>query len=143
MRLFLAFIAGGLFGAGLLISGMTDTKKLQDWLDIFGDWDPTLTFVMGGAIIPMAVAWRLTKTRAPLVGGDFQTPQEPKLERKLILGSVLFGVRWGLVGLCPGPTLASLSFGGWANITFILAMLVGMIVTPKIGQYIDTNPVAE
>jgi uncharacterized protein len=143
MRLFLAFIAGGLFGAGLLISGMTDTKKLQDWLDIFGDWDPTLTFVMGGAIIPMAVAWRLTKTRAPLVGGDFQTPQEPKLERKLILGSVLFGLGWGLVGLCPGPTLASLSFGGWANITFILAMLVGMIVTPKIGQYIDTNPVAE
>jgi uncharacterized membrane protein YedE/YeeE len=122
---------------------MTDTKKLQDWLDIFGDWDPTLTFVMGGAIIPMAVAWRLTKTRAPLVGGDFQTPQEPKLERKLILGSVLFGLGWGLVGLCPGPTLASLSFGGWANITFILAMLVGMIVTPKIGQYIDTNPVAE
>ena len=143
MRLFLAFIAGGLFGAGLLISGMTDTKKLQDWLDIFGDWDPTLTFVMGGAIIPMAVAWRLTKTRAPLVGGDFQTPQEPKLERKLILGSVWFGLGWGLVGLCPGPTLASLSFGGWANITFILAMLVGMIVTPKIGQYIDTNPVAE
>jgi uncharacterized membrane protein YedE/YeeE len=122
---------------------MTDTKKLQDWLDIFGDWDPTLTFVMGRAIIPMAVAWRLTKTRAPLVGGDFQTPQEPKLERKLILGSVLFGLGWGLVGLCPGPTLASLSFGGWANITFILAMLVGMIVTPKIGQYIDTNPVAE
>jgi uncharacterized membrane protein YedE/YeeE len=143
MRLFLAFIAGGLFGAGLLISGMTDTKKLQDWLDIFGDWDPTLTFVMGGAIIPMAVAWRLTKTRAPLVGGDFQTPQEPKLERKLILGSVLFGLGWGLVGLCPGPTLASLSFGGWANITFILAMLVGMIVTPKIGQYLDTNPFAE
>ena len=122
---------------------MTDTKKLQDWLDIFGDWDPTLTFVMGGAIIPMAVAWRLTKTRAPLVGGDFQTPQEPKLERKLILGSVLFGLGWGLVGLCPGPTLASLSFGGWANITFILAMLVGMIVTPKIGQYLDTNPVVE
>ncbi|WP_293447283.1 DUF6691 family protein [Planktotalea sp.] len=141
MRLFLAFIAGGLFGAGLLISGMTDTKKLQDWLDIFGDWDPTLTFVMGGAIIPMAVAWRLTKVRAPLVGGEFQKLPEPKLERKLILGSLLFGLGWGLVGLCPGPTLASLSFGGWANITFILAMLVGMFMTPKIGRHLWSGPI--
>ena len=71
MRFVLSLLAGGLFGAGLLISGMTDTRKVIGWLDVFGSWDPTLAFVMGGAIIPMAIAWRLTLGRAPLVGGRF------------------------------------------------------------------------
>lgn len=141
MRLLLAFIAGGFFGGGLLISGMTDTKKVQGWLDVFGDWDPTLAFVMGGAIVPMAIAWRVTTARKPLVGGNFPTPPEPKLGRNLVLGSILFGMGWGLVGLCPGPTVASLSFGGWSNLLFIFAMLAGMLIAPNLRLRLDAkNP---
>ena len=130
MRMVLAFITGSLFGAGLLISGMTDTTKVQGWLDIFGDWDPTLAFVMGGAIIPMAIAWQLTRGRTPLVGGTFPAPPEPRLGRALIVGSILFGAGWGLVGLCPGPVIASLSFGGTSGVVFLIAMLIGMAVAP-------------
>ena len=139
MRYILALIAGGLFGAGLLISGMTDTTKVQGWLDIFGDWDPTLAFVMGGAIIPMAIAWQLTHTRTPLVGGSFPTPADPKLGRNLIVGSIMFGMGWGLVGLCPGPTIASIGFGGWANLSFIAAMVVGMALAPRFGRALDAR----
>ena len=141
MKLLLAFISGGLFGSGLLVSGMTNTRKVQGWLDIFGEWDPTLAFVMGGAIIPMAIAWRLTKSRAPLVGGNFPEPSDPKLGRNLVIGSVLFGMGWGLVGLCPGPTIASLSFGGWPNLLFVIAMLAGMWMAPSIRQRLDAKRV--
>ncbi len=126
MRAIFALLSGTLFGAGLLLSGMTDTRKVQGWLDLFGDWDPTLAFVMGGAILPMAVAWALTRQRQPVLGGSFPQPAAPKLGRELIVGSVLFGVGWGLVGLCPGPALASLSFGGNSGLVFLIAMIAGM-----------------
>ncbi len=132
MRSILAFITGGLFGAGLLISGMTDTNKVQGWLDIFGQWDPTLAFVMGGAIIPMAIAWQLTRGRTPVVGGSFPAPPEPRLGRSLIVGSAMFGAGWGLVGLCPGPAIASLSYGGTSGVVFLLAMLAGMAIAPAL-----------
>ncbi len=137
MRIIYAFIAGGLFGSGLFISGMTDTSKVQGWLDVFGDWDPTLAFVMGGAIIPMFFAWRLVPGRKPLVGGDFPTPPEPRLGRNLVLGSVLFGFGWGLAGLCPGPSIASLSYGGVNHWIFVGAMLVGMLLAPKVRNMLD------
>jgi uncharacterized membrane protein YedE/YeeE len=88
MKLVIALIAGMLFGGGLVVSGMTDTAKVQGWLDVFGAWDPTLAFVMGGAMIPMAIAWVLTKGRSPMTGGNFPAPPEPKLGRNLIVGSV-------------------------------------------------------
>ncbi len=138
MRLFFAFLAGGLFGAGLFISGMTDTAKVQGWLDIFGEWDPTLAFVMGGGLIPMAIAWALTRNRKPLMGGDFPTPPQPKIGRNLILGSVLFGLGWGLVGLCPGPSVASLSYGGIGHWVFLAAMIAGMYVAPGLRARLDT-----
>ncbi|SMX42993.1 DUF6691 family protein [Actibacterium lipolyticum] len=128
MRNLFALIAGGLFGAGLFISGMTDTAKVQGWLDVFGNWDPTLAFVMGGAILPMAVAWQLTRNRRPALGGDFPTPPEPKVGRNLVIGSVMFGMGWGLAGLCPGPSLASLSYGGIGHWVFAAAMVAGMLV---------------
>jgi len=137
MRTLFAALAGGLFGTGLLVSGMTDTRKVQGWLDVFGDWDPTLAFVMGGAILPMAVAWRLTGGRQPLLGGAFPDRSAPRLGRNLVLGSVLFGMGWGLVGLCPGPALASLGFGGIPVWTFTLAMLAGMAVTPAVRTRLD------
>lgn len=140
MRHLMAFVVGGLFGTGLLLSGMTDTRKVQGWLDVFGDWDPTLAFVMGGAIIPMAIAWHLTRGRAPALGGDFPAPPAPRLGRKLVLGSVLFGAGWGLAGLCPGPAVASLGFGGWQGLVFVMAMLAGMALAPVTHRRLDVVP---
>jgi hypothetical protein len=132
MRSFVSFIVGALFGLGLLTSGMTDTTKVQGWLDIFGNWDPTLAFVMGGAIIPMAIAWQLTRWRKPVLAAAFPAPPEPTLGRNLVVGSTLFGMGWGLAGLCPGPALASLSFGGIGGLLFVLAMIAGMAIAPPI-----------
>ncbi len=143
LRLIFAFIAGGLFGTGLFLSGMTDTTKVQGWLDVFGNWDPTLAFVLGGAILPMALAWHLTKSRKPLTCDYFPAPPNPQLDRRLIGGSVLFGMGWGLVGLCPGPAIASLGYGGWPHWVFLLCMLTGMIVTPKLRSALDTARPAE
>ena len=137
MRALFAFIAGSLFGAGLLVSGMTDTTKVQGWLDIFGDWDPTLAFVMGGAIIPMAIAWRYAVGRRPVLGGDFPAPPAPKIGHNLVIGSILFGVGWGLVGLCPGPALASISYGGVGGLVFLGAMIAGMLAAPPVRTRID------
>lgn len=133
LRMFTAAIAGGLFGAGLLISGMTDTVKVQGWLDIFGDWDPTLAFVMGGAILPMIVAWQIANRRARSVLGT-AIPASPssEIDRNLVIGSVLFGAGWGLVGLCPGPAIASITWGGSGGLLFMLAMLAGMYIAPMV-----------
>lgn len=137
MRLFYAALAGSLFGAGLFISGMTDTTKVQGWLDVFGNWDPTLAFVMGGAIIPMAIAWSMTRGRQPRLGGSFPERPAPKLGHNLVLGSVLFGAGWGLAGLCPGPAIASLGYGGLSGVVFFLAMIVGMWVAPPVRARVD------
>ncbi|MGR3836831.1 MAG: DUF6691 family protein [Cognatishimia sp.] len=135
-----AFVAGGIFGAGLLISGMTDTSKVQGWLDVFGNWDPTLAFVMGGAIIPMAIAWLFTNGRKPILGGEFPAKPDAMLDRNLVVGSVFFGVGWGLAGLCPGPAIASLSYGGWPHLVFFGAMAAGMFIAPKIRARLDSVP---
>ncbi len=140
MRALLAFLSGGLFGAGLLVSGMVDTRKVQGWLDIFGDWDPTLAFVLGGAILPMAVAWRLTEGRRPALGGVFPPKPPVRLDRSLIGGSVLFGMGWGLVGLCPGPAMASLTFGGVEGLVFFAAMLAGMLIARPIRSRLEAMP---
>ncbi len=139
MRLLISLIAGSLFGAGLLISGMTDTTKVQGWLDVFGNWDPTLAFVMGGAILPMLLAWRLTEHRQPLTGGDFPAMSPPELDRRLILGSVMFGAGWGLAGLCPGPAIASVTYGGLGGLVFLAAMIAGMYAAPTVGAQLDRS----
>jgi uncharacterized membrane protein YedE/YeeE len=127
MRIVFAALAGGLFGLGLLISGMTDTAKVQGFLDWFGAFDPTLMFVMGGAILPMALAWRIARP-VSLLG----TPTPPRLaqviDARLLGGSALFGAGWALAGLCPGPALAVLGFGGWDAAIFMAAMLGGMVL---------------
>jgi len=139
MRNLFAFISGALFGAGLFISGMTDTAKVQGWLDVFGDWDPTLAFVMGGAMIPMAIAWWFTQGRKPALGGDFPERPEPRIGRNLVVGSVLFGMGWGLVGLCPGPSLASLSYGGPGHWLFVAAMIAGMIAAVPLRRMLPAT----
>ncbi len=134
MRHITAALAGGLFGIGLLLSGMTDTRKVIGWLDIFGDWDPTLAFVMAGAILPMIFAWRIAAKRAaPSLGGSFPAPTGSRLDQKLVLGSVLFGMGWGMAGLCPGPAIASITWGGVGGVVFLLAMIAGMWVTPALA----------
>lgn len=143
MRNLFAFFAGGLFGAGLFISGMTDTAKVQGWLDVFGDWDPTLAFVMGGAMIPMFIAWQLRKRRmTPVAGGSFPPEPSTKIDRNLIVGSVMFGFGWGLAGLCPGPSVASLSYGGTGHWVFFAAMLAGMAATPTLRRVLDRQAAA-
>ncbi|MDU8946563.1 DUF6691 family protein [Ovoidimarina sediminis] len=132
MRGLSAFLCGGLFGAGLYLSGMTDTTKVQGWLDIFGAWDPTLAFVLGGAILPMALAWAATRGRQPVLGGSFPARPDPAITPHLAIGSALFGAGWALVGLCPGPALASLSYGGWPGLLFAAAMALGMWLAPHV-----------
>jgi len=139
MKRLVAFVAGSLFGIGLFLSGMTDTSKVQGWLDLFGNWDPTLAFVMGGAMIPMFIAWKFTEGRKPIYAENFPARNQSKVDRDLILGSVLFGVGWGLAGLCPGPAIASLGFGGAQSALFVLSMLVGMWLTPSIGFRISNS----
>lgn len=137
-RLLFGLLSGGIFGLGLLISGMTDTTKVQGWLDVFGDWDPTLAFVMGGAILPMAVAWRLAARRETSYLG-FALPEPPKsdITPNLVIGSVLFGMGWALAGLCPGPSIASISWGGAGGAVFLIAMLAGMYLTPAVRARIE------
>ncbi|WP_291727207.1 DUF6691 family protein [Leisingera sp. F5] len=137
LRIFLALVAGSLFGTGLMLSGMTDTAKVLGWLDIFGSWDPTLAFVMGGALLPMALAWRLIEGRKPAAGGSFPAPPQTELDRRLIMGSVLFGAGWGLAGLCPGPAMASLSYNGWQGALFLAAMACGMMAAPWLSRHLD------
>ena len=130
MRLLLALLSGGLFGAGLLVSGMTDTAKVQGWLDLFGAWDPTLAFVLGGAIVPMAVAWRVAKARGRALLGPIPPDPEPVIDARLIGGSALFGTGWAAAGLCPGPALAVILFGGWPALLFLVSMAAGMALAP-------------
>ncbi len=140
-KLLFGALSGGLFGTGLVLSGMTDTTRVQGWLDVFGDWDPTLAFVMGGAILPMAVAWRVAARRQSSYLG-LPLPEAPKREvgPNLVIGSVLFGMGWALAGLCPGPALASISFGGTGGLVFLLAMAAGMVIAPKVRSRIDAAP---
>ncbi|MEZ5685355.1 MAG: DUF6691 family protein [Paracoccaceae bacterium] len=131
MRNVFAFLSGGLFGAGLLVAGMVDTRKVQGWLDVFGAWDPTLAFVLAGAVGVMMLAWVFARRRSQTLIGLPMPEAPPKLvDRNLVLGSLLFGAGWGLAGLCPGPALASLSFGGWQGWLFVIAMGVGMAIAP-------------
>ena len=133
MRLLFSLIAGAIFGIGLMISGMTDTDKVQGWLDVFGDWDPTLAFVLGGAILPMIFAWQLANRRtASVLGTPIPAPADPILDRRLIVGSALFGIGWAISGFCPGPAMASLSYGGTGGAVFMLALLAGIYVQPKL-----------
>lgn len=133
VRMVFALLAGALFGVGLMVSGMTDTAKVQGFLDITGAWDPTLAFVMGGALVPMALAWRWARMRAVLVlGGTLPDRDSGRLDGRLVLGSVMFGAGWALAGLCPGPALASLSYGGGGGMLFAAAMVLGMVLAPML-----------
>lgn len=127
-RLVVALGAGILFGAGLAVSGMTDPVRVRAFLDPAGAWDATLAFVMAGAMLPMALAWRIVRRRAaPLLDAQFHVPTARTVDVRLIAGSALFGIGWGIGGLCPGPAIASLALRPGPAAIFVGAMLVGFV----------------
>jgi uncharacterized membrane protein YedE/YeeE len=128
MAILLAAMSGILFGIGLAISGMLDPRKIIGFLDLFGSWDPSLAFVMAGAI-PVALAgFTLGRARtAPIAAASFQMPTRSDIDRDLIVGAVLFGAGWGIAGFCPGPALASLGLFNSGALVFVFAMLIGMV----------------
>jgi uncharacterized membrane protein YedE/YeeE len=127
MRLFSSLLCGLLFGAGLLISGMTQPAKVLGFLDIFGRWDPTLAFVMAGALTVTAGGYVLARRQErPFLAPRHLWPTRKDIDRPLVAGAVLFGIGWGLVGFCPGPALANLAGLSPRVILFVLAMIGGM-----------------
>jgi uncharacterized protein len=121
------FFVGLLFGLGLIVSGMTDPGKVIGFLDLFGAWDPSLAFVMGGAILLGVFAFAAAKKRTTtFLGTVLRLPQDRNIDARLIAGSAVFGVGWGLAGFCPGPALVSLGTGNVKAMVFVLAMLGGM-----------------
>ena len=127
LRILMSLAAGLLFGLGLTVSQMINPAKVIAFLDVAGDWDPSLAFVMAGAISVAAVGFALGRRRsAPVCAPAFSAPTKTAVDGRLAAGAVLFGVGWGLAGYCPGPALASLAFGGMSTMVFVAAMLTGM-----------------
>jgi len=127
MQIFMALLVGLLFGIGLIVSGMTNPAKVVGFLDLAGNWDPSLGFVMGGAILVGVFAFGVARKRKQsLLGAPMRLPTATVIDRRLVLGSLAFGAGWGLGGYCPGPALASLASGGDEALLFTLAMLAGM-----------------
>lgn len=124
-----AFIAGLVFGVGLILSGMTDPGKVIAFLDIAGNWDPSLAFVMAGAICVGFFAFAFARRRAKtFFGAALELPQRRDIDRRLVGGSLVFGIGWGLAGYCPGPALVSFGSGQPKAAVFVAAMLLGMLV---------------
>ncbi|GLS18170.1 membrane protein [Labrys miyagiensis] len=125
--------AGAIFGFGLSLSGMLDPVRVQGFLDIFGRWDPSLAFVLAGAVIVAFIGVRIARRLAhPVLDKDFHLPVARAIDPPLIIGSALFGIGWGLAGLCPGPALASLSLGLWQTALFVAAMITGMVLHDRL-----------
>ena len=122
-----ALVVGLLFGLGLMLAGMTDPGKVIGFLDLAGNWDPSLAFVMGGAIAVGLGAFALARRRTvAFLGGAMHLPTARDIDARLLSGSLLFGIGWGLGGFCPGPALVSFATGNSKAIVFVIAMLVGM-----------------
>ncbi|GAA3894646.1 YeeE/YedE family protein [Sphingomonas limnosediminicola] len=120
-------LVGLLFGAGLALSGMIDPARVLGFLDVGGAWDPTLALVLGGALLPSALSYAFVRRmKRPVMADEFCIPQNRIVESRLLVGSSLFGVGWGLVGLCPGPAIAGLVLGKWQSWLFVAAMIGGM-----------------
>ncbi len=124
-----AFIAGLIFGLGLLLAGMANPAKVLGFLDLAGAWDPSLGLVMAGAIgvAVLPLTWAKRRQRS-LLGAPMQLPVKRELDRRLIGGSLLFGVGWGIAGICPGPAVAIVLTGHWQVLLFVAAMLLGMLL---------------
>jgi uncharacterized membrane protein YedE/YeeE len=137
-----ALFSGALFGLGLAVSGMTNPAKVIGFLDFAGGWDPTLAFVMGGALLVTIPAFRLILGRQrPILAGDFALPTKTSLDARLLGGAVLFGVGWGLSGFCPGPAVVALTTGLTPVFAFVAAMVAGMVLYAWVFERPDRSGV--
>ena len=133
------FVVGLLFGLGLMLSGMTDPGKVIGFLDLFGTWDPSLALVMGGAIMVGFFAFTMAKKRtSSFLGGALRLPTNTDMDKKLVIGSLLFGAGWGLAGFCPGPALVSMADGQPKALVFVMAMLVGMLGFELMDRFVHS-----
>ena len=131
------FIVGLLFGLGLLLSGMTDPGKVLGFLDLFGQWDPSLAFVMGGAILVGFFAFAVAKKRtSSFLGGALSLPKSNVIDKRLVIGSLLFGAGWGMAGFCPGPAITSLGTGNPKAVIFVIAMVAGMALYELANRFL-------
>ena len=137
MKLVLILLSGSLFGFGLAISGMLDPSKVQAFLNVTQNWDPSLAFVMFGGILTTSIGYFFSlKRSSPLYDANFHIPVIKHIDKKLIIGSVLFGIGWGLGGLCPGPAVAILSNSFIPTINFLIAMLIGLYIGKRFIIYV-------
>lgn len=134
MKNFLAFVFGSIFSVGLMFSGMSNPEKVLDFLDLFGDWDASLAFVMMGAIavafIPFQKAVRAQQPKT-VFNESIELPSNQKIDKKLITGALLFGAGWGIAGICPAPSFTLIGLGYYQGLYFIIAMLVGVWIHRK------------
>ncbi|MBX7539673.1 DUF6691 family protein [Qipengyuania sphaerica] len=141
-RQVLPAVSGVLFGAGLALGGMTNPARIRGFLDVFGQWDPTLAFVMGGALAVMAIAWRFVPRMAsPLFETKFSLPDRTDLTPQLVGGAALFGTGWGLAGLCPGPGVAIFIIAPVEALVFTASLLAGMALHRAIARTRTEEPV--
>ncbi len=137
MKNIFSLISGLIFGVGLTLSGMTDRFKVQGFLDLFGQWDASLAFVMAAALcITLPGYYLVLKNTSPLLDSQFFLPSNSGLDKKLIVGAIFFGIGWGLYGYCPGPAIASLSTLDTSSLLFVASMLLGMVAANILGKHI-------
>lgn len=136
---FSEFLVGLVFGWGLLLAGMTDPGKVIAFLDLAGTWDPSLAFVMGGAILVGFFAFNKAKQQGSnFFGGAMHMPTVRQIDKRLVMGAILFGVGWGLAGFCPGPAIVSVAMGEWKALVFVTAMIAGMLLftlSKRLGKH--------
>ena len=136
MTLFVSLLTGLVFGIGLIVSGMADPGKVLGFLDLAGIWDPSLGFVMAGAIAVGVVAFAVARRRTvSLLGAEMKLPTARQIDRRLVAGSVVFGIGWGVAGFCPGPGLVALGMGEIKAAVFVAAMLVGVGIFELLERY--------
>lgn len=127
MRLLISAVAGLVFGFGLVVSQMTDPARVLGFFDVAGNWDPALAFVMGGAVPVMMIAWAWIGRRERAFFGAAPPPPSAQIDARLVGGAALFGLGWGLTGLCPAPAIAGISFGGGPLLAFLAALVIGLL----------------
>lgn len=143
-KLISAFLIGAIFGLGIAISGMANPAKVLNFFDLFGSWDPSLAFVMGGALITTALGYRLifSSKQKPMLAVNFQIPENRTIDRKLVLGSAVFGIGWGIAGFCPGGAIPALGLGYSETFIFMAAMITGILLARFINSRISETATA-
>ena len=143
MRLFISFVVGLVFGTGLYVSGMTQPSKVQGFLDIFGHWDPSLAFVMAGAVAVGLVAFSIARRRSrTFLGDELRLPPLSNIDAPLVVGSLIFGVGWGPSGICPGPSIVDVGFFNLPALVFVVSMAAGMVIERLVVTVPAAKPAA-